>query len=209
MTALKVRTTTVVLFQGDDLDPIEALRQKAAEAGVRHENAHRLAENQAAAPRRVSEGAETLDELKAASTSLTAAAKAYDDFMVEATERGESVELQAVGRKRWRDLLKAHPPRKHTIVGPDGVPTEVDDDVDGMWGFNYETLCDELVPESVVDKAKYTAEWLDALSDGDWSKLYSSAVNLNQGSGPDPKARLSSRIAQTSDGNSKPPARLA
>lgn len=174
-TTIKSRTTTVVLFQGDDLDPIEELRADVQEAAGLADGNRRLGDD-----------------------PVATAAQHYDEFVDEAVKRAVKVTLNAVGRKEFRALVEKHPPRP-------------DNEVDDGWGFNYETFADSLVPECFEGAISETPEnnpdvsspnkrdaFLDALSDGDWSRLYSAALLLNQGSGPDPKARLSSRVAQTS-----------
>lgn len=188
--SLKPRTTTVVLFQGDDLDKIRAAQAKVEEATS--------AAMSTGAPKRLGD-----------SPSVVAAVEQYDAFMDECAARGVSIELQAVGRKVWRDILAKHAPRKVTVKDDDGVETEVPHPDDEGWGFNYETLADDLVPASVVDKTSFDEAFLDSLADGDWSKLYSAAVLLNQGAGPDPTLRLRTRLGPTSSETSESPARSA
>lgn len=184
MTTIKPRTTTVILFQGDDHDPIEALRA-ASEQSVTLAGPARLGD------------ANVRDSMKA-----------YDEFIEGAIQRAVHVELKHVGRKRWRQLLEDHPPR-------DGV------EEDKINGFNTLTMGDELVPESVQDATSPTPEntpsigspallgkFLDDLSDGDFSLLFSAAVDLNQKAGPDPKARLCSRLDQILSETSASPERL-
>lgn len=165
---IKPRTTEVVLFQGDDLDPIETLRAKVEEAAL------------------VSDG--TSRRLN--DDPVLSAAQEYDAFVDAAIERAVKVTLQALGRKQYRGLVEKHPPRP-------------ENEGDKEWGFNSDTFGDDLVPACIADgqfeSARDMDAFLDDLSDGDWSRLVSAALMLNQGSGPDPKARLSSRVAQTSD----------
>lgn len=209
-TPLKTRTTMVVLFQGDDLDPItdRALEvQKVA---------------QSTAPRRLGD----------ADTPLADATRSFDDFMEDANGRAVKVGLGALPRKAYGSLRNEHPPRM--VQTPEGGQ---DVHADDGHGFNLDTFGDELVPlciqaywkvfdeqvqAAVVageDPPSTTAvrfesdaavsEFLDSLSDGDWSKVYSAAWMLNQSPGPDPKVRLSSHLAPTSDETSTSPARLA
>lgn len=183
---LKRRTTTVLLFQGDDLDPIsESARD--AERAVKTAPPSRLGD---------AEGP--------AHESL----KAFDDLMDEATDRALKVRLTALPRKAYRDLLHKHPVRM--VQSEDG---ERVNDEDAGWGFNRETFGDDIVPACVdadqFASAEQRDEFLDALSDGDFTKLYSAAVTLNQSQGPDPKVRLSSHLAPTSDETSTSPERLA
>jgi hypothetical protein len=176
MSGLTTRTTTVVLLQGDDLDPIAELQAAVESAAI----------SNVGAPQRLNDD------------SLQSAAQAYDAYMDEAEKRGVHVELKALGRHLFRTVVAKHPAR------------EGDED-DKAWGFNAETIGDDLVPECFVSATSPTkantpdvstaakvAEFLDGLSDGDWSRLVSAAINLNQSAGPNPKARISSRLAPTS-----------
>lgn len=175
MTALKPRTTTVVLFQGDDLDPLNERLSAVVQA--------------APSARRIGD-----------SDALADAQRAYDEFADEALDRAARITLQAMGHRKWRDLLLANPPR------------EGDED-DEAAGFNVEEFGYTVVPASIApgqfDSDRERDDFLDSLSDGDFSKLYSAAMGLNQNMGPDPKARLSSPPAQTSGETSESPARLA
>lgn len=129
---------------------------------------------------------------------LADAQEAYNAAAAEAEERARKIELKALPRKEWRALRIAHPPR-------DG------DDGDAEVGFNRDTMGDDLVPVSVVDgqfpSIADRDEFLDALADGDFEKLYAAAVDLNTGFGVDPKARLSSTRSLKSDGTSSSPER--
>lgn len=177
-TNITPRTTTVTLFQGDDFDLERALRREVEVAAVKADD-----------PKRIGD-----------SPAVMAAADAYDAFVAEAATRGVAVKLQALRRNDWRAMVRKHVARE-------------DNDVDAAWGFNYETMCDDLVPASVIlgEQFKSLAErdgFLDSLSDADFSSLYSEAVRLNQGAGPDPKVRVSSQLARTGDETSEAPTRL-
>lgn len=178
MPTLNARTTTVTLFQGDDFDREAELRRALEQAAVKSPNPARLNED----------------------SSVAAAAVAYDEFVAEAAERGVTVTLRALKRNDWREVVSNHPPRE-------------DHEGDASWGFNYETLADDLVPLSVqIDgqfkDARERDDFLDELSDADFSALYSAAVRLNQTQGPDPKASVSSRLGLTGDATSERPTRL-
>ncbi len=179
MPDLKPRTTTVVLFQGDDIDEARKLNTAVREAAI-------LAKT--AGPKRIGDDTPT----------LTDAAKAYDAFVAEAAERGVKVEIQAVGRKVWRELLEKHPPRQIDEVEA-GEVSKVTHPEDAGWGFNFQTLADDLVPASVVDKVSFSEAWLDMLSDAEWSQIYRAALQLNRGAAPDPLVSLSSRAGRILD----------
>lgn len=184
-TTLNRRTTTVILFQGDDLDPI----------------ADRLVAVQRAAatssPRRLSEEDPT-----------SVSVHDYDAFMDKAVERAVKINLVALPRKAYRDLLAEHPVR--LVPGEDGKQVPHEDDA--PYGFNSETFGDSLVPACIADgQFDSDAErdaFVDDLSDGDFSKLYSAAIDLNRSLGPNPKARLSSHLEPTSEETSASPERL-
>jgi hypothetical protein len=181
----KPRTTTVVLFQGDDLDPIEERRQAFQRALVD--------QTRTVGVRRA--GDDDLDDAKEAGAE-------YDRFMDEALERAAHVQLQALPRSRFRQMVADHPPREDE-KDEAGEVTESHSE-DRRYGFNVDTMADALVPASVVIEGQFANQperdaWLDELSDAEFSKLYSAAILLNQGGGPDPKARFSSLIDRMSD----------
>lgn len=173
MTTLKPRTTTVVLFQGDDLAHIAELLE-AVNSAISIDG-----------PRRQGDG-----------NPAQEAAKAHDAFVTEATERAETITLQALPRKQWRELQVKHAARE-------------DNDEDELYGFNFATMGDDLVPASITepDYAK-SDEFLDSLSDGQFSRLYSAAVVLNKGGGELPKADVQQRLTQISEETSDSRARL-
>jgi hypothetical protein len=173
-TTITPRTEDVYLYQGDDLARIRDLE----------------AEVDAAAPA-------GLRRIGDPSVILTAAA-ARDEFVNDAKQRAVRVTVQAMGRKRWRKLVMEHPPRP----GDDG---------DTRYGFNQDTMADPLVERSVVAMTSpdptYAPnmgnpaerdEFLDSLSDGDFSRIYSAAVRLNAGVEDAPKADLVLRLSQLS-----------
>lgn len=190
------RTTVVTLLQGNDYDAVVDLKsdiERAARTGM---------------TRRVGDA-----------DPMTETVEAFDGFMDAAAERAMKVGLTALHRKEYRKLRNEHPPRM--IDGPEGPTTHPEDFANG---FNEETFGDVIVAACMVEFAtksenpdeiptfgdRPAAEaFLDELSDGDFSQLYSAAVSLNQGVGPDPKVRLSSLLAPTSDGTSASPGRLA
>lgn len=173
-------TTTVVLFQGDDLDPIEEHRARVERAAM-----------VSSTPLRVGD--------EGIPPAVLEAAADYDAFMEGAVERAVHLRLVAVPRRRYRELLAAHPPRE----GDEG---------DERAGFNIDALTDELVPESIAtgqfDTDAERDEFLDDLSDAEWSQVSSAAVRLNEGGAPDPKARMTSHLTLGSGETSESPARL-
>lgn len=170
-TELKPRTAKVVLFQGDDLERVNELETAAAEAAG------------AGGTRRVSDPIPGMAE-----------AQARDEFVAEATERAITVVLRPMGRKKWRTMLNAHPPKPG-------------DEEDKELGFNQESLADDLVPAALASPVFASAEerddFLDSLSHGQFTRIYAEAYRINAEFGPSPKGGLSSRLeriyAETSE----------
>lgn len=187
---LKKRETTVILFQGDDLDPIterlDAVKRNA----------------QINTPRRLGDADPLVESMGD-----------YDTFMEGAVERAVKLKLVALGKTKYREMLSEHPPRMVPDPDPDaedGAEVVHEDDGDG---FNRATLGDDLIPaciaEGQFDTDAEAAEFIEDLSDGDYSKVFSAALRLNSSLGPDPKARLSSHLEPISNETSPSPERLA
>jgi hypothetical protein len=195
------RHETVILWHGDDYQPLADL----------------VAAVETAAKMAVADGPARLGD----DSGIREATAAYDAFREEALTRATQVELQALprggrnsdGSQRvtWRGLLAEHPPRKVFEPAEQGDPREVDHPED-LIGWNTETMPDPLVRASLVpgqfESDEKRDQWLDGLSDPEFSRLYSAAVGLNMSGGPDPKARLSLLLDRTSTETSKSPERL-
>lgn len=113
-----------------------------------------------------------------------AAAKKADDFADEANPRGVTVTLRTIGRKRWAELIKEHPPRE-------------DDAADVRQGVNLDTFPEALVPVSITAPTFGDGEldeFLDAISPAEFETLALGAWNLHKGLGADPKERLLSAV---------------
>jgi hypothetical protein len=183
MGAIKPRTTTVILYQGDDLDRLSALDDAVAKAAQKMAAAER---SQTGTPL-AHEGDPATEAREAHALALLE----RDEFAAEAEERGVKVHLIARPRLRWRELCLAHPARD-------------DDDGDKMFGVNMATFPDELLPESVDPSMSSiegdVGEFLDSLSDYDYyDRLFLAAFSLNRGAAPaDPTQRLLSNSSQTS-----------
>jgi hypothetical protein len=203
-------STTVVLFKGEDLDPLAEKRAKFQRASV--------------------EAITTGQPLRAGdetpSTPAQEAAQDYDKFLEAALERATHVKMAALARTPYRELLAAHPPREDRRA-PDSTDSEgavVKGDVietftqDRQLGFNADSIAEPLIvgclkawdedarPEGEgrqFDNDRALQAFVDNLSDGHFSRLFSAAVQLNQTVGPDPKARLSSVLAQMSSETSE------
>jgi len=220
MSHLKPRTATVLIYHGDDLEKLAALRRDV-------EVTERIAD-QALADAEARAKGESLragddDPVVAARRAWDAAVKpkraAYDTFVAEAAERALEVSIQAIGRRRFARLVCDHPPRMVTEVKPpaeEGSETEKVEVVhadDRMWGVNIETLPTALL--TFIDPADTEVRTVtapvfkggdeceafldDELSEGDFDRLWVAAFMLNRTPSADPKESLYSTASPTSD----------
>lgn len=171
MNTITPRTATVILYQGDDAACVAELKRRAIEA------------------RKQSGGARTADEVP----EWQELAEQHEALVAEAKERAVKVTLRALGRKEWRDLVNAHPPRE----GHKG---------DEAVGLNESSFADDLVPASILEPTFSSdaekAYFLDSLSDIQFEELYLNAFALNRSRSADPKDGLLSALTAISDGTS-------
>jgi hypothetical protein len=172
---IQPRTAVVTIYGGDYLDRIRHLERLA-------EAAKDAADDEG--PRLNSEVPEYLE-----------LARQHDDLVKEAEESALHVRVRALGRREWKELVAAHPPR---TVEKDHV-TEALAKSDALSGVNDDTFKDALVAASVIEPAEISADDLDQLSDIDFDRIYLTAFGLNRGTAPDPKASLVSRLTQRND----------
>ncbi len=116
----------------------------------------------------------------------------------DAAEKRRIVTLRALGRKQWRPLKEAHPPRAGEGVDEDMAKG------DRLAGVNTDSVEDDLVFASVIEpqfasRAEFD-EWADDLSEGEWNTLVRDAWRLVNVAQFDPKSLPASRT-QTSDEN--------
>ena len=167
-TIIKPRTAVVTIYQGDYLDRIDYLRRQAEAA----------AEAEQSGPRRSGQKSEAMR-----------LAAEHDALVAEANETAVHVKVQALGRKAWRELVDAHPPR-------DG------NDEDKAAGVNEDTFKDALVAASIVEPEMTEGErvdFLDYMSSVDYDRIYVTAFSLNRVVAADPKSSLASRLTRSSD----------
>lgn len=195
MSTLKPRTATIPIYQGDDTERLAELRMAVAIA-------ERQAQVAANAPRRGGD-----DDPQAA---VNEAQAAYDAFVDEAAERAVEVVVRAIGRRRFRDLVVAHPARVEKNDKGEHVTHE--DDV--RYGVNVETFAPALLtyaesgeegvrtilgPSEVVKSPTALRDFLDDdVTEGDYEKIFEVAYWINRAPGSDPKElRYSPSISET------------
>lgn len=192
MGTFKPRTTTVLIYQDDDLDQIAEHRAKVERAAMTSRRQAREGDDEA--------------------SDLATAIREYNDFLDEAGERAAKVLLAALRKDDWRELVAQHPPRQ-PVLDDDGDVVEPYES-DREYGFNIEKIAEPLLAatfkrvrdlelEQPFDEAD-----LPELCDADYERVYQDAVGLNIGAGPDPKARLSLPPAPTSSATSGSRGRL-
>lgn len=196
MSTLKPRTATIPIYQGDDTERLAELRMAVAIA-------ERQAQVAASSPRRGGD-----DDPQAA---VREAQAAYDAFVDEAAERAVEVLVRAIGRRRFRDLVVAHPPR---MVERDGKQVVHDDDM--RYEVNVETFAPALLmfseagdegvrtiigPPEVIRSPKALEDFLDDdVTEGDYEKIFEVAYWINRAPGSDPKElRYSPSTSETSE----------
>lgn len=175
MGILKPRTTSVLIYQGDDLERMADLRRAV-------EVAERRVEMSVGVPRRDGDAVPSADVEKAA----------FNEFVDGAAERAVEVRLTAVGRNRWRDLLAEHAPR--TVV-VDGKPETVEDDAGfevntetfplALLTYNRDGVKTVTGPDLSAGELRSFLE--DEVSEGDFERLWTTAYWLNRAPGEDPR----------------------
>jgi hypothetical protein len=188
MSVLKPRTTTVVIYQGDDLEHLAELHRAVVRAEAVAEAAVADAKTAAKSPLRTGDEAPST---QGEAGAVKAAQEAYNAYVDEAAERAIVVRLSTIGR-RFRSLLAEHPARTHEV---DGKPETVEDDE--VYGVNTETFPLALLAFSnngarttSLDPAVSDADlaaFLDEVPDGDFETLWQTAYWLNRARGSDPK----------------------
>lgn len=209
MSIIKPRTAEVPIYDGDDAQHLAELRQAAEVAKrVRDQRRAELDREKASAARLGDDYAEQSEALTEAEAELQRRRDAYDALVDAAAGRATIVRLQSIGRRRFRDLLVAHPAR--TVKAEDGAEQPHPDDAAA--GVNTETLPSALLsyvdpddpaartvasPELPVDGLRSMLE--DEIADGDFERLWLTAWALNRNPGTDPKVSRYSVAPLTSD----------
>ncbi|VXC08800.1 hypothetical protein [Aeromicrobium sp. 9AM] len=165
MATIEPRTTVVTIYQGDYLDRIRHLERKYEAALESEKSSSR--------------------PLAADGESSTDIADQHAELVAEAEVSALDIKVKALGRRKWRELVAAHPPRE-------------DSRSDQAVGVNEDTFKDVLIAASVVEP-DLSEDDLDQLSDIDNDRLYFAAFALNRAEAPSPKAHLVSPTSTESD----------
>lgn len=193
------RTDEVVLYRDEDQHEIDRLRRAVEAAAETAKERIIEARLKAGSSARIGDEAPAIAAQIGDDPDLTAAAEAYDEFVAAAAERGVKVVVKNLPGRKWRALVAEHPPREGNLE-------------DEEWGWNVPALGDAVVAPSVVSingQAVQDAEaHVDAMTDGDFSRVYSAVRRLNTGRGPDPKESISAMLPRTSRETSESPERL-
>lgn len=203
MTHLKPRSTTVLLYQGDDMDTLAHLKRKLD-----------LAKSQA--QRRETSGAARMDDAgDGEDTTVAEAQREYDAAVDAAADRALEVEIQDIGRRRFRDLIEAHPPRMvNSEPDAEGKTVQVMHDEDAGWGINTATFPEALLTfrdddrmtiaqPAFKNKAEVQAFVDDELSAGDFDDLWAAAFMINRSPSADPFQHRSTTASASSGATSR------
>ena len=131
---------------------------------------------------------------------LAQEAEALEKRMEESTV---IVEHRALSRKRWAELVKAHPPRE-------------DSDQDAQFGVNVETFVDAALAEAITGATRATdgtpvegftgADWhetADDISNAQWQEFALDFFKLNNGVVTGPTSGTASLVMRSSEKSSE------
>lgn len=178
--ALKPRTASVVVFQGDDAEVAATLTRKVTIA-------KRQADEEAKAPSRIGDD-------KPAAAALAQAKAEYDEFVDTAADRAVVIELTALRRSRFRSLMAANRPREGN---GDDEAYEVDMDAFPE-PFLRESVTDISIGEESLPAGKHY-DLIEDLAEGDFERVFASAYWLNRAPGADPRDGRYSSAPRSSD----------
>lgn len=203
MSRIEPRKASVTIYQGDDLEHLTVLKMAAENERRREDVAKAQAEARA---KRMENAAGRLgdDETVEPEYVGTEAREAYNAAVEEAAERAVVVRVQSIGRKRMRDLMEAHPPRKVMVKkddaeGAEPEMVEVDHDDDAGSAVNTETFPMALltfadvrtrcIVEPEFEDHDELVDFLENdLSEGDFQTLWVAAYMMAREASVDPKA---------------------
>lgn len=192
---------TVPIYHGDDFERMAERRREIEIAERKLEDAKRKAAEGGSALRLGDDDTSVAD----AEAAVEAARVAFSEFVDEAAERADTWVLRPIGFEEFRELLKAHPPRKVTETDEDGKKHEVTHPDDAAWAMviqsevNTETYPKALLsfvdPEDdeirTVEEPFETVATLrkriKRLTEGEFNTMWIRAHLLNTGAAADPK----------------------
>jgi hypothetical protein len=163
---LRPRTTSVTIMQGDDIDTMADLQQ-----------AVRIAQQRVASTTANPRIGDTPDP------SVAEALTQMNEFIESAADRAVVIELQALSKTAFRELVAQHPARKDAegALLPD----------DAAYGVNVDTFASPFLAASATD-AEIGEEWFDQLAEGDFDRCFDAAFWLNRSRSADPKELMRS-----------------
>jgi hypothetical protein len=170
------RTETVYLYQGDDQVALDEALDEYQQAIVN------------AGPARLGD------------TLTTDAAAKYDKLKDELKERAVPVTVRALGGRAFRKLLAECPPRKGNEAD-EAAGCDTDKMSEAL--LEYVTDHERTIVAPALGAKSAVVAWLDDLSDGDYSLIFSAAMRVNRGGQPNPKASLTSRLEAISNATSQ------
>lgn len=189
---------TIPIYHNDDFERLAELRINLAIAERRYETAKAEAAMSQGSALRM--GDDDPDDVAEKHEALESERRAFNAFVDEATERAEMWVLQPIGHEEFRDLLKAHPPRK-IMSGEGDEAKEVTHPDDEGWEINSETFPkalllfvdpddDELrtVVEPEFDTEAALRKRVKRLSEGEFTSMWTTAYAANKGGVRDLKA---------------------
>lgn len=177
---------TVNIYADGDLDRLAELLAAVAVAEAR------------AAQARSGESRRHGDAFDVEDDAVQEAQAAYNAALDEAAERADAWTVDHIGHTEFRELLKAHPPRKVDVEPEDGeTAKQVIHPEDEGLGVNMERFPSALLlyvdpddPEirTIVDPEDGVARKVKRLSLGQFQTLFAAAWRANTGGPLDPKA---------------------
>lgn len=188
---------TIPIYADDDFEQMAELRMEVSIAERRVDAARDDAQESRGLLRR--EGDDESDSVSEAKAALEEAQAAFNAFVDAASERAEKWVLKSIGHEEFRELLKAHPPRK-IVEGEGDSRKEVTHPDDAGWDVNTETYPKALLlfvdPEDEDHRTIIEPEFASAaarqkrvkrLSEGEIETMWVTAHQANKGGVADPK----------------------
>ena len=204
------RKVTIPIYDGDDFERLAELRREVSIAERKAQEERRRAESDNA-PRRMGDDDDAAVAVREAEEYVKRAQDAYDAFVDEAADRAEMWVLHPIGHEEWRDLLKAHPPRKVTETDAEGKEREETHPDDLGYEVNTETFPKALLlfvdpdDEEIrtvhepFESVAALRKRVKRLSAGEFESIWTTAYMLNSGVAADPKLSRFSPAGRKSD----------